>query len=86
MTVNFLCLINKTINYSSKSSLLTLKTVFCISSGYQLSTEENTESILRLFDFFFFFLFSSLPPRFSMVPYLDVKRRINLGRPNMYQR
>jgi hypothetical protein len=80
MSVNFLCLINKTINYSSKSSLLTLNT------GYQLSTEENTESILRLFDFFVCFLFSSLPPRFSMVPYLDVKRRINLGRPNMYQR
>jgi hypothetical protein len=80
MTVNFLCLINKTINYSSKSSLLKLNT------GYQLSTEENTESILRLFDFFVCFLFSSLPPRFSMVPYLDVKRRINLGRPNMYQR
>ena len=80
MSVNFLCLINKTINYSSKSSLLKLNT------GYQLSTEENTESILRLFDFFVCFLFSSLPPRFSMVPYLDVKRRINLGRPNMYQR
>ena len=58
-TVNFSCFINKTINYSSKSSLLTLKTVFCTSSDYQLSTENNIESILRLFDF----LFSSLPPR-----------------------
>ena len=58
-TVNFSCLINKTINYSSKSSLLTLKTVRCTSSGYQLSTEKNTESILWLFDFF-----PSLPPRF----------------------
>lgn len=63
-TVNFSCLINKTINYSSKSSLLMLNTVLCTSSGYQLSTKKNTESILRLFDFFVCFLFSSLPPRF----------------------
>ena len=59
LTVNFSCLINKTINYSSKSTLLTLKTVLCTSSGYQLSTEKNTESILWLFDFF-----PSLRPRF----------------------
>ena len=40
-TVNFSCLINKTINYSSKSSLLMLNTVLCTSSGYQFSTKKN---------------------------------------------